>query len=357
MPALQKEIVTRPLASFFLLLLKKYTYIFLSLLAVTLVSGCEPSNSEIIYSGSVMGTTYEVKIISSKRIIPGMEKLIDTKLQSINKIFTTYDKSSELMILNESPINVPQIVSSDMMNVLAIAQDVYIKTNGSFDPTVASLVNLWGFGPQLSAQKIPNDQQIASLLNLIGLNKLLIDKEKNLVTRLADIKIDLSAIAKGYAVDYTARLLDGYKIENYLVEIGGELRMKGNNANGTNWIIAIERPYFIQTGVQEVIQITDSGLATSGDYRNYFEKDGSRYSHMIDPRSGYPIKHNLVSATVIAKSATEADAFSTAMMVLGPQQAIKVAKENNISVYLIIKNGENFDAIFSKEFNQYLTGE
>ncbi|MBT7437800.1 MAG: FAD:protein FMN transferase ApbE, partial [Cellvibrionales bacterium] len=96
---------------------------------------------------------------------------------------------------------------------------------------------------------------------------------------------------------------------------------------------------------------------TSGDYRNYFEKDGSRYSHMIDPRSGYPIKHNLVSATVIAKSATEADAFSTAMMVLGPQQAIKVAKENNISVYLIIKNGENFDAIFSKEFNQYLTGE
>jgi thiamine biosynthesis lipoprotein len=97
-----------------------------------------------------------------------------------------------------------------------------------------------------------------------------------------------------------------------------------------------------------VIQITDSGLATSGDYRNYFEKDGSRYSHMIDPRSGYPIKHNLVSATVIAKSTTEADAFSTAMMVLGPQQAIKVAKENNISVYLIIKNGENFDAIFSK---------
>ena len=357
MPVLQKEIVTRPLASFLLLLVKKYTYIFLSLLVITLVSGCESSNSEIIYSGSVMGTTYEVKIISSKRIIPGMEKLIDTKLQSINKIFTTYDKSSELMILNESLINVPQIVSSDMMNVLAIAQDVYIKTNGSFDPTVASLVNLWGFGPQLSVQKVPNDQQISSLLNLIGLNKLLIDREKNLVTRLTDIKIDLSAIAKGYAVDYIARLLDGYKIENYLVEIGGELRMKGNNVNGTNWFIAIERPYFIQTGVQEVIQITDSGLATSGDYRNYFEKDGSRYSHMIDPRSGYPIKHNLVSATVIAKSATEADAFSTAMMVLGPQQAIKVAKENNIPVYLIIKNGENFDAIFSKEFNQYLTGE
>ena len=357
MPVLQKEIVTRPLASFLLLLVKKYTYIFLSLLVITLVSGCESSNSEIIYSGSVMGTTYEVKIISSKRIIPGMEKLIDTKLQSINKIFTTYDKSSELMILNESLINVPQIVSSDMMNVLAIAQDVYIKTNGSFDPTVASLVNLWGFGPQLSVQKVPNDQQISSLLNLIGLNKLLIDKEKNLVTRLTDIKIDLSAIAKGYAVDYIARLLDGYKIENYLVEVGGELRMKGNNVNGTNWFIAIERPYFIQTGVQEVIQITDSGLATSGDYRNYFEKDGSRYSHMIDPRSGYPIKHNLVSATVIAKSATEADAFSTAMMVLGPQQAIKVAKENNIPVYLIIKNGENFDAIFSKEFNQYLTGE
>ncbi len=357
MPVLQKEIVTRPLASFLLLLVKKYTYIFLSLLVITLVSGCESSNSEIIYSGSVMGTTYEVKIISSKRIIPGMEKLIDTKLQSINKIFTTYDKSSELMILNESLINVPQIVSSDMMNVLAIAQDVYIKTNGSFDPTVASLVNLWGFGPQLSVQKVPNDQQISSLLNLIGLNKLLIDREKNLVTRLTDIKIDLSAIAKGYAVDYIARLLDGYKIENYLVEVGGELRMKGNNVNGTNWFIAIERPYFIQTGVQEVIQITDSGLATSGDYRNYFEKDGSRYSHMIDPRSGYPIKHNLVSATVIAKSATEADAFSTAMMVLGPQQAIKVAKENNIPVYLIIKNGENFDAIFSKEFNQYLTGE
>jgi len=357
MSALQKEIITRPLASFLLLLVKKYSYIFLFLLVVTLVSGCESSNSEIIYSGSVMGTTYEVKIISSKRITPAMNKLIDTKLQNINKIFTTYDKSSELMILNESPINIPQIVSSDMMSVLAVAQDVYKKTNGSFDPTVASLVNLWGFGPQLSAQQIPNDQEIVSLLNLIGLNKLLIDKEKNLVTRLTDIKIDLSAIAKGYAVDCIARLLDGYKIENYLVEVGGELRMKGNNANGTNWIIAIERPYFIQTGAQEVIQITNSGLATSGDYRNFFEKDGSRYSHMIDPRSGYPIKHNLVSATVIAKSTTEADAFSTAMMVLGPQQAIKVAKENNLAVYLIIKNGENFDTIFSKEFNQYFTGE
>ena len=217
MPVLQKEIVTRPLASFLLLLVKKYTYIFLSLLVITFVIGCESSNSEIIYSGSVMGTTYEVKIISSKRITPGMEKLIDTKLQSINKIFTTYDKSSELMILNESHINVPQIVSSDMINVLAIAQDVFMKNNGSFDPTVASLVNLWGFGPQLSVQKVPNDQQISSLLNSIGLNKLLIDREKNLVTRLTDIKIDLSAIAKGYAVDCIARLLDGYKIENYLV--------------------------------------------------------------------------------------------------------------------------------------------
>ena len=357
MSALQKEIATRPLASFLLLLIKKCTCTLLFLLAITLVSGCESSNSEIIYSGLVMGTTYEVKIISSKRIIPDMKKLIDAKLQSINKIFTTYDKSSELMILNESPINVPQIVSSDMINVLVIAQDVFMKTNGSFDPTVASLVNLWGFGPQLSVQKIPNDQAIVGLLNLIGLDKLLIDRERNLVTRLADIKIDLSAIAKGYAVDCVARLLDSYKIENYLIEVGGELRMKGNNVNGTKWIIAIERPDFIQTGVQEVIQITDSGLATSGDYRNYFEKDGSRYSHMIDPRSGYPIKHNLVSATVIAKSTTEADAFSTAMMVLGPQQAIKIAKENNISVYLIIKNGKNFDAIFSEEFNQYLTGE
>jgi thiamine biosynthesis lipoprotein len=149
------------------------------------------------------------------------------------------------MILNESPINVPQIVSSDMINVLAIAQDVFMKTNGSFDPTVASLVNLWGFGPQLSVQKVPNDQAIVGLLNLIGLDKLLIDRERNLVTRLADIKIDLSAIAKGYAVDCVARLLDSYKIENYLIEVGGELRMKGNNVNGTKWIIAIERPNFI----------------------------------------------------------------------------------------------------------------
>jgi thiamine biosynthesis lipoprotein len=115
------------------------------------------------------------------------------------------------MILNESPINVPQIVSSDMINVLAIAQDVFMKTNGSFDPTVASLVNLWGFGPQLSVQKVPNDQAICWPSKLIGLDKLLIDRERNLVTRLADIKIDLSAIAKGYAVDCVARLLDSYK--------------------------------------------------------------------------------------------------------------------------------------------------
>lgn len=357
MSTYQREIVTRPLASFLLSAVTKYICVSLSLLVITLVAGCKPTNAEIIYSGSVMGTKYEVKIISQKEIIPSMKKLIDTKLQAINKIFTTYDKSSELMVFNESPINVPQIVSSDMMNVLTIAKNVYIKSSGSFDPSVASLVNLWGFGPQLSIQKIPDHQQIVSLLSSVGLNKLLIDREKNLVTRLNDIKIDLSGVAKGYAVDCIARLLDDYKIDSYLVEVGGELRIKGKNSKGTNWIIAIEKPNFVQAGVQELIQITDSSLATSGDYRNYFEKDGNRYSHTIDPRSGYPIKHNLVSATVIAESAAEADAFSTAMMVLGPQQAIKIAEENNLAVYLIIKNGENFDVIFSKEFNQYFTGE
>ncbi len=354
---LKKLIVTGPSASFFFIKFIKKISLLLFFSIIFLASGCKSNNKDSSFTGVVMGTTYEVKVASSKEIDPDMAELINSKLQSMNKIFTTYDESSELMIFNDSPINVPQKVSMHMLEVLIAAKDVYIKSSGSFDPTVASLVNLWGFGPILADKKIPDKQAITDLLAATGMDKLQIDIKDKTATRLSDIKLDLSAIAKGYAADCVARLLDDFNIENYLIEVGGELRVRGKKLNGKKWNIAIEKPYFVQSEAQVIIQLIDSGVATSGNYRNFFKLNEKIYSHTIDPRNGYPIEHDLISATVIADSAAIADAFSTAMMVMGPKNAIELAKEYNLAVYLIIQNGDTFDTIFSENFKQYFIGE
>lgn len=357
MSYIEKKIKTGLLASFLLVgFSKRETSVFL-VACLFLLTGCNSNHTELVYTGLVMGTTYEVKIVTTKKIDPKLGSVIDAQLQKMNRIFTTYNNTSELMVFNFSPLNVPQAVSSEMMDVLQISQEIFIKSEGSFDPTVSSLVDLWGFGAVLSNHVIPDHDAISNLLPLVGLNQISIENNNNLVTRLRDIKLDLSAVAKGYAADSVSEILNTMGIDGYLIEVGGELRIKGKKANGKNWHIAIEKPYISVDGVQEVIQITDSGVATSGDYRNYFEKNGKRYSHTIDPRTGYPINHNLVSATVIADTAAKADAFSTAMMVLGPEDAIDIAEENDLAVYLVIKNSNGFDVVFSKAFAPFIIGE
>ena len=206
------------------------------------------------------------------------------------------------------------------------------------------LVNLWGFGPDSISFEPPADAAIREKLNLIGYfylkfkdNPFMIKKE------IPELYLDLSSLAKGYAVDQVANLLEAQQIMDYMVEIGGELRLKGKNISGYKWRIAIEKPSPEQRMIHKVLPITDVSIATSGDYRNYFELDGHRFSHTIDPRNGSPITHNLASITVLSDTAMKADALATALMVLGPEQGFELAQQEKLAALFIIKSNDGFE--------------
>lgn len=327
-------------------------------LAVGAISGCSEKPEQLVFSGMTMGTSYQVKIITNDDVpTENLGEQIENRLSSLNQTFSTYIETSELMQFNQAKTGQPQAISEDMQVVMSIAQEVYGLTDGAFDPTVAPLVNLWGFGPNESNNVIPQSEQIQQALSVIGLNHLVLNKAAKKAQREQDIKLDFSAIAKGYAVDAVADLLESSGIQHYLVEVGGELRARGYKPNGDLWRIAIERPSLVQGDVQQVIALQDVAVATSGDYRNYFEKNGKRYSHTIDPRIGYPVDHELASVTIIEETAVKADALATAMMVMGPEDSLMLAEKYNIPVYILVKEADGFKVQYSKAFAQYLSGD
>lgn len=372
----KKIIKTGPRASF----------LFVCLFVVFL-SGCEQKPKELVFSGMTMGTSYQVKIVlgngasvdrasDNSVSTENLDEQIKDRLDALNQTFSTYIETSELMQFNQAKIAQPQAISEDMQFVMNIAEEVYDLTDGAFDPTVAPLVNLWGFGPKATGDIIPKAEQIHKALSVIGLNHLVLNKVTKEAQREQDIKLDFSAIAKGYAVDAVADLLELSGIEHYLVEVGGELRASGHKQNGDLWRIAIEKPSSLNESleqmsleqtpleqpslkqiVQQVIALQDVAVATSGDYRNYFEKNGKRYSHTIDPRNGYPVDHGLASVTVIEKTAVRADALATAMMVMGPEDSLMLAEEYNIPVYILVKEADGFKVQYSKAFAHYLSGD
>jgi thiamine biosynthesis lipoprotein len=346
-----KIIKTGPWASFLFLCA-------LLFLAVGAIGGCSEKPEQLVFSGMTMGTSYQVKIITNDDVpTENLGEQIENRLSSLNQTFSTYIETSELMQFNQAKTGQPQAISEDMQVVMSIAQEVYGLTDGAFDPTVAPLVNLWGFGPNESNNVIPQSEQIQQALSVIGLNHLVLNKAAKKAQRKQDIKLDFSAIAKGYAVDAVADLLESSGIQHYLVEVGGELRARGYKPNGDLWRIAIERPSLVQGDVQQVIALQDVAVATSGDYRNYFEKNGKRYSHTIDPRIGYPVDHELASVTVIEETAVKADALATAMMVMGPEDSLMLAEKYNIPVYILVKEADGFKVQYSKAFAQYLSGD
>lgn len=346
-----KIIKTGPRASFLFLCA-------LLFLAVGAIGGCSEKPEQLVFSGMTMGTSYQVKIITNDDVpTENLGEQIENRLSSLNQTFSTYIETSELMQFNQAKTGQPQAISEDMQVVMSIAQEVYGLTDGAFDPTVAPLVNLWGFGPNESNNVIPQSEQIQQALSVIGLNHLVLNKAAKKAQREQDIKLDFSAIAKGYAVDAVADLLESSGIQHYLVEVGGELRARGYKPNGDLWRIAIERPSLVQGDVQQVIALQDVAVATSGDYRNYFEKNGKRYSHTIDPRIGYPVDHELASVTVIEETAVKADALATAMMVMGPEDSLMLAEKYNIPVYILVKEADGFKVQYSKAFAQYLSGD
>jgi thiamine biosynthesis lipoprotein len=328
---------------------------FLSPFLLLFIVSCAPSKpTEITISGQTMGTTYSIKVVKRPETtldVKALQGEIDNALIQVNALMSTYDPDSELSRLNEAEAGQPFAISEQTEYVLTEAIRLHNLSAGSLDVTVGPLVNLWGFGPNKRAEIIPTKSQLFDIEEFVGIDKF--ELSSGVVTKLhANLYIDLSTIAKGYGVDVVADIIESSQITDYLVEIGGEMRVAGKKANGSDWRIAIEKPISNERAIQKIISIGNNAVATSGNYRNYFEQDGIRYSHLIEPTTGYPITHNLVSVTVIHASSMTADGLATALNVMGAEKAQELALRDDLAVFMIMKQGDDFIEYTSPAFDR-----
>ncbi|WP_420882885.1 FAD:protein FMN transferase [Xenorhabdus ehlersii] len=309
-------------------------------------------------NGQTMGTYYSVKYVADSSVPAPevLQKEIDRLLEEVNDQMSTYRPNSELSRFNQSrEVNKPFPVSAATAKVVKEAIRINKLTDGALDVTVGPLVNLWGFGPEGRITKAPTDEELDIRRAWTGIDNLSVEGN-NLIKSIPELYVDLSSIAKGYGVDVVAEYLESRNIKNYMVDIGGEVRTSGNNGKKNPWRIAIEKPSDsgMAQSAQEIIEPGNMSVATSGDYRNYFEQNGVRYSHTINPKTGRPITHNLVSITVIAPTCMSADGFSTGLDVLGPEKGMEVAEKLNIPVFMIVKTKEGFEERYNTAFKAYL---
>jgi FAD:protein FMN transferase len=303
------------------------------------------SDKEHLLAGATMGTTYHIKIIAPQADDMGAVKnRIDQRLEQLNQSMSTYRKDSEISMFNKwSDTEKPFAVSADFLKVMQAADVIYGLTAGAWDGTVYPLVNLWGFGRSGPIDVAPSQAAIIKALEKVGFNHLDVSAKGHLKKRRSQITVDLASIAKGYGVDATAELIKGLGYQNYLVEIGGEVFAAGRRKDGNQWKVGINRPIrgAPATQVYKALILEDRAMATSGDYRNYVEIDGRAYSHIIDPRTGYPVDNGVVSASVIGPNCTLADGLATALMVMGPQEGVGLLnKLENVEGLIIVRKSD-----------------
>jgi len=329
------------------------TSFLLGVVLLFLVGCSEAPRDTTLLSGATMGTTYNISLVAA--LTPAQKQAlqgdVDSQLRSINQSMSTYIEDSELSILNQSTPGRWQEVSEDLFRVLALSQEVTQLSQGGFDITVGPLVNRWGFGPDFTITQIPTEQEIKELRLNVGGEHVVLESGTQQVKRERAVYIDLSAVAKGYGVDKLAELLLEKGYNDFLVEIGGEIRVSGTNKYAKPWRIGIETPVAsLQKLVQKAVALSNTSVATSGDYRNFFELEGQRYSHTIDPRTGYPVQHNLVSVTVLDPLCARADALATAFNVLGYERALLLANSHKIPAFFIIHTENGFKEFSSEAF-------
>ena len=308
-------------------------YIAFILTALLIVS-CKNETKNVKISGAVFGTTYSVQYYSASNL--NFETQFDSLFYVINKSMSTYQVNSDISKLNR---NEPILVDNHFIKVLDVSYKIYKQTEGAFDPTIGILVNAWDFGPEGKIAKL-DSLKIDSLMQYVGLNK--VSRINKSINKPKGIFIDFNAIAKGYGVDVIADFLGNQHIENYLVEIGGEIRAKGNNiSTQSNWKVGIEKPNFDGSqSIMKAIALKDKAMATSGTYRKFkMDENGNRYAHIIDAKTGYPSKTNLLSISVIAEDCMTADAYATAFKAMGIDKVKTFLKQHpEFKVFLIFEN-------------------
>jgi thiamine biosynthesis lipoprotein len=314
---------------------------------------------QAVFEGQTMGTTYRVVVAGPS---PGanerreLEQAIAAELDRVDGLMSTYRKDSELSRFNRSQSTAPFPVSADTAQVVKWAQLISEQSGGAFDVTVRPLVAAWGFGAGAHVEP-PDADELAQLRARVGYRRLSVEGQSLRKTR-PDVSVDLSAIAKGYAVDRVSQVLRDHGRPAHMVEVGGEVRVSGKKADGSSWRIGIEQPDSDERQSRLVIKLHDVSMATSGDYRNYFERDGVRVSHTIDPRTGKPITHNLASVSVLNETCALADGYATALDVLGPDDAYRLAEQLKLAAFFIVRTANGgfetrstsaFDALGSNQ--------
>ncbi|QSP94341.1 FAD:protein FMN transferase [Marinobacter salinisoli] len=329
-------------------------------LVVTALAGCsfEPEENIWEISGPVFGTTYHISVVlpEDESRLQQLAEGIEGELEAVDASMSTWRADSELSVLNRTEDQSQWIsLSEPLFEVLKRSKEISELTGGAFDVTVGPVVNLWGFGPEARPETVPSDERLAKALSETGYEHLELRALTPGLRAQVRQYIDLSAIAKGYGVDAVARYLDSEGVGAYLVEIGGEVRVKGRKPGGDAWRLAIEEPTSGARQVNRVIALDGKAMATSGDYRNYYESEGRRYSHTIDPSTGQPISHNLASVTVIAEDCMTADALATGFNVMGFERARALAVRENIPAYFIVRAKDGFETHQTPAFSSFVT--
>lgn len=319
------------------------------------LTGCNKAPALHKFSGAAQGTTYSLTYWSTTAVEqPQFEATIAAELQRLDKLMSNYRDDSVIEQFNQSQSTDPIEVGAEIVRLVNIAKTISAATAGCYDPTIKPLFTLWGFrGEQLS---IPGAAQLTELSPQLGISKVEIVNSTTLQKQHPKLSIDLSSIAQGYSVQRLTEVAEQFGVDNYLIEIGGELQTRGSKPDGSNWRVAIERPLPGTQQLQKIVQVKQTAplaIMTSGTYRHYYDNEGKRYSHIIDARSKAPVTHDTVSVTLLHNDLTEADAWSTALLCLGSEQGSNVAEQFNLAVLFIDQTNNGLTELASTALQRH----
>ncbi len=324
-----------------------------SILVVTL-SACENNAERIeVLSGPAQGSTYTIKYVSSPTTpkADAMGVAVQGILDEVDRQMSTYRLDSDIARFNQSPAKTCMKMPQPVLDLVQYGYELSTLSDGAFDLTLGPLLNVWGFGPQSRGKQVPSAQEIAAAKTQTGYKHVRVVGDQ--LCKDADVQVDLNSIAAGYTVDRISERFAELNVDNYMIEVTGELIAVGRKPDGSPWRIALEQPLGDgQRVIQQILELDGYGVNTSGDYRNYFEEDGVRFSHTLDPQVGAPISHRLASVTVIDRSTLHADGLGTLLLVLGPERGLAFAEEHGIAAFFVLRDDDGFVTQVSSEFSR-----
>jgi thiamine biosynthesis lipoprotein len=349
-------------ANLFRILLPRFALMpawILALVCWMSLTACGSKESAAVHlQGESMGTTWHITFMPSSRVTQDANTLrlgVEEILVQVDKQMSNWRKDSEISRFNQAQVTEWFPVSLDLVKVVTAAQQVSQFSNGVYDITVGPLVNAWGFGSTKKTEAKPSDAEIQAALAKVGYQKLFIQEQPPALRKaLPDMYVDLASIAPGYAVDLIGQYFEQQGIEDYMVELGGEVRTLGQSPRGDDWRIGIEKPVDLGHAVQQGMLLVNAGLSTSGDYRDFFIEKGKRYSHTIDTSTGYTASHSLASVSVVAENTTLADAYSTMLMAMGEIKGRAFADQHQLKAFFIWRTDQGFETYATAGFQPLL---